>query len=385
MASDTNGTRVKSSNGSKDRFWNPRFWNGMGPGAWFSLLARNRFAVSPIKIPMALINTAVGPANFGFGLLQKLVYGRQIERTQIADDPIFIIGHWRSGTTLLHELLVLDERFTYPDTYDCFAPGHFLASGWIVRPTVGVLLPKRRPIDNMAAGWDRPQEDEFALCNLGARSPYSTVAFPNRPPQDQEYFALRDLAPEALDRWKQSLHYFLKCLTVRRAKRIVLKSPPHTFRVRTLLEMYPRAQFVHIVRDPYVVYPSTVNLWKRLYRDQGFQVPRYEGLSEHIVETFCQMYETFERDRPLLSPEQLCEVRYEDLIENPVEQIRSVYETLALGEFDRATPALQDYFASHKDYKTNRYEISPQVRAMIRRRWGPHMQHYGYAMETAEV
>ena len=43
----------------------------------------------------------------------------------------------------------------------------------------------------MAAGWDRPQEDEFALCNMGVRSPYLTIAFPNHPPQDQDYLDFR--------------------------------------------------------------------------------------------------------------------------------------------------------------------------------------------------
>ena len=112
-------------------------------------------------------------------------------------------------------------------------------------------------MDNMEAGWDRPQEDEFALCNMGSPSPYLTIAFPNRPPQDQEYFDLEGLSPQARERWKRRLVWFLKCVTVRRRKRIVLKSPPHTFRVKTLLELFPNARFVHIIRDPHVIFPST--------------------------------------------------------------------------------------------------------------------------------
>ena len=158
-----------------------------------------------------------------------------------------MIGHWRSGTTLLHELLVLDSRHTYADTYDCFAPNHFLVSSWLIRPTLGLLMPARRPVDNMAAGWDHPQEDEFALCNMGVPSPYLTAAFPNCPSQYPEYLDLRDVPPAAVQRWKDSLRWFLTCLTVRRPKRIVLKSPAHTCRIKVLLEMFPNAKFVHIV------------------------------------------------------------------------------------------------------------------------------------------
>ena len=133
-------------------------------------------------------------------------------------------------------------------------------------------------MDNMAAGWNHPQEDEFALCNMGARSPYLTIVFPNRPPQDQEYLDLERVSPEGLRRWKAKLRWFLQCITLRNPKRIVLKSPPHTCRVKVLLEMFPKAKFVHIVRDPYVIFPSTVNLWKRLYRDEGLQMPNLRGL-----------------------------------------------------------------------------------------------------------
>ena len=120
---------------------------------------------------------------------------------------------------------------------------------------------------------------------------------------------------------------------MRNPKRIVLKSPPHTARIRVLLEMFPKAKFVHIVRDPYVIFPSTVNLWKRLYRDQGLQMPTYEGLDEHVFATFTRMYEAFDRDRELIGPGQFCEIRYEDLIADPVEQMRSSLRATGAGRF----------------------------------------------------
>ena len=364
--------------GSKDRLWIPRFWNGMIPSAWFPLLLRNRFHVSPSRVPMSVILSATAISNWFLWVYQELIFARKIRRTEIEHDPIFIIGHWRSGTTLLHELLILDSRHTYADTYECFAPNHFLVSGWLIRPTIGILLPSRRPIDNMSAGWDRPQEDEFALCNMGIPSPYLSLIFPNHPPQNQEYFELADVPPEKLALWKRKLLWFLKCITMRRTKRIVLKSPPHTFRIKVLLEMFPRARFIHIIRDPYVVFPSTVNLWKRLSRDQGAQVPRYEGLEEHIFDTFTRMYEVFQRDRRLIDPARFCEVRYEDLVKDPVGQMRTVYEQLNLGRFEQVMPAFEQYAADKKDYQTNRYEITPETRDEITRRWGSFIERYGY-------
>jgi len=374
-----------SSSGSRDRPWIPRFWDGMTAGAWFSLVARNHAHISFRCWGMALIISAISVLNSLLGLLQRLVFGRRIASTALVEDPIFVIGHWRTGTTLLHELLILDDRTTYPDTYDCFAPAHFLVSGWFFRPVLKFLLPSRRPTDNMAAGWDRPQEDEFALCNLGARSPYLTISFPNHPPQDEQYFSLDDVSPADLRRWQQKWLGFLKCLTIRKPKQIVLKSPPHTFRIRVLLEMFPRARFVHIVRNPYETFPSTVKLWKRLYYDQGLQIPRYEGLEEYVLATFQRMYEVFQRDRHLIPAGQFCEVRYEDLVRDPVEQMRIVYDRLQLGDFSRVAPALERYFADQADYKTNQHQLSPLLADKIRGRWKTFFEQYGYAAEAGDL
>lgn len=385
MATAPNAPSAMPASGYKDRPWIPRFWNGMNVSGWFPLVVRNRCAVALPRVGMALIMTVLSFINSFLWAVQALLLGRRINRTKIEHDPIFIIGHWRTGTTLLHELMVLDGRHTYPDTYACFAPNHFLISGWLFKPWVRFLLPSRRPVDNMPAGWDRPQEDEFALCNMGIRSPYLTMTFPNRTPQDQQYLDLQELPPRAVARWKRGLVWFLKCVTLREPKRIVLKSPAHTCRIKVLIELFPDARFIHIVRDPYVIFPSTLKLWKRLYRDQGLQIPKYEGLEEHVLRTFARMYEVFERDRQLIRPARLCEVRYEDLIKDPIEQLRTIYDRLELGEFDQVLPALQEYAAGQKDYQTNRYEICGETRAEISRRWGSFIERYGYSSEPAEV
>jgi hypothetical protein len=370
--------KEQAMGGYKDRPWIPRFWDGMSTWGWIGLMARNRFAIAPHRIGMAVIVFIVSIFNFILWAIQTLIFGRRIARTALKNDPIFVIGHWRSGTTLLHELLVLDHRHAFPDTFACFDPNHFLISGWFFKPLLKILLPSRRPMDNMPAGWDRPQEDEFALCNMGVRSPYLTIVFPNRPPQDQEYLDLEGLPEKAVERWKSKLLWFLRCLTYRQPKRMVLKSPAHTCRIRVLLELFPKAKFVHIVRDPYVIFPSTVNLWKRLYKDEGLQSPKYRGLEEHVFQTFERMYKVFERDRRLIGPGQLSEVHYEDLIADPIAQMRRIYTDLQLGDFEAVRPAMETYMAGQKDYKTNRYEISPENRAEIRRRWEKYLMKYGY-------
>jgi omega-hydroxy-beta-dihydromenaquinone-9 sulfotransferase len=369
--------------GYRDHFWIPRFWAGMCPRGWISLLARNQFDVSPWRLPHALHILALSLCTGVLWLVQEVLLGWKIRRTPLKEDPIFVIGHWRAGTTLLHELLTLDPRYGCADTYACFAPNHFLVSGWFVRPLMKILLPRRRPMDNMAAGWNRPQEDEFALCNMGLRSPYLTLAFPNHPPQDQEYLDLRNVPPAARARWKRGLSWFLRCVTLRHPRRLVLKSPAHTCRIRTLLELFPNAKFVHIVRHPFAMFPSTVNLWKRLYADQGLHKPLFHGLEELVLATLTRMYEAFDEDRRLLAPDQLCTVRYEDLIADPPARMQWIYATLNLGEFDRAAPAIAAYFAQRRDYQTNQFEITPALRCELISRWSKYFNDYGYSSQDA--
>src|SRR5687768_14204774 len=106
----------------------PRFWHGMLFSGWVRLAVRNRFAVSLGRLPVALSVSCFSVGNSLLRLMQERVYGRKAANTPIKEPPVFIIGHWRSGTTLLHELLVLDKRHNFPTTYQCFAPGHFLVT-----------------------------------------------------------------------------------------------------------------------------------------------------------------------------------------------------------------------------------------------------------------
>ena len=364
--------------GSKIRPWMPRIWHGMNASAWYGLLWRNRFAVSPSRWGMVLAVCVFSVFNSLMWLVQMLIYGRRIARTEIKEDPLFIIGHWRSGTTMLHELLVLDRRHTYPDTYACFAPNHFLVSRFLIAWWLKYLMPSRRPMDNMPVGWDYPQEDEFALCSMGIPSPYLTFAFPNHPPAFEEYLDLKRVSPEGRARWKRGLLWFLKCLTLRDPKRLVLKSPPHTARIEVLLELFPNARFVHIVRDPYAVFPSTVKAWRRFYQDHAAQVPTYEGLEEHVLATFARMYEVLEESRKLVDPSRFCDVRYEDLVADPVGQIGHVYDKLGLDGFDDVLPALEQYAARTADYQASRYDLSPETRDAVTRRWAAFIRKYGY-------
>ncbi|HET6883264.1 MAG TPA: sulfotransferase [Pirellulales bacterium] len=378
-------SEAKDKAQAKARDWSPLFWTGMDFFGWLRLLGRNRCAVHRTRWHHAVLLTGMSLFHTLYRWWQWPWIGWRANRTKIVDEPIFVIGHWRAGTTLLHELMVLDERHTSPTTYECLVPNHFLSTESFARKFLNFLLPSHRPMDNMAAGWDRPQEDEFALCNLGLPSPYLTIAFPNRGPQYEEYLTLDGISPADRRHWQQTLVRFLRQITYRRPKRIVLKSPPHTCRIKPLLEVFPGARFVHIVRDPFVLYASTCNLWKTLYRKHGLQKPTFIGLEEYVLRTFERMYEKFEAERDLIDSDRFCEVRYEELVRDPIASMRTIYEKLGLDAFDSVLPALEQYVAATEGYQTNRYEISDEARQEVSQRWADFIRRYGYSPEPAGV
>lgn len=358
-------------------------WLGMDFFAWARLLGRNRLAIDWAKLPLALFITFVAVGNTGLRWLQSLWFGRRVRAVTVPDDPIFIIGHWRTGTTMLHELMSLDPRLRCPTTYECLSPNHFLLSEQVVRRFFRFMLPRKRPFDNVRMGFDRPQEDEAALSLRGQPSPFLTVAFPSRPPMDSAYIDLEGLSPPRLAKWKSRLLRFLQLLLFKRPGRLVLKSPQHAFRLRVLREMFPRAKFIHIVRDPYVVFPSTIHFWRTMYETYGFQRFDPNSLREYVFSTFEQMHDKLTATRALIDTANFYELRYEELANDPVEQMAALYKFLEIGDFDVVRPAVEQYAEQSKRYQTNDYPLDAPTRDEITRRWADYCKQYGY--ETNEI
>ena len=357
----------------------PRIWHGMPAKVWFSNLARNRFAFSWSRLHYALGVSAFCPVTSMLAIVQKLGWARAIAKTELERPPVFILGHWRSGTTLLHEYLGLDPRFASPTTYQCFAPWHFLLTEGMVTRYGNWLLPDRRPMDNMKAGWALPQEDEFALMNLGAPSPYLLLMFPNHPVPYTETLDSARFGPADLQPWRRQFEWFVKALTYKTRKQLLLKSPPHTGRIGILRQMYPDSKFIHIVRDPRKLYPSTMKLWNSLDENQALQSPTDQSmLQSFVLESLVSMYRAFDHDRASVPDSQIIDVRYEQFIAQPVQTLENIYKHLDLGPYDSIRSNWENKSEQERGYQTNKLQIDPEQEAMILDRWSDYARKYGY-------
>jgi hypothetical protein len=233
-------------------------------------------------------------------------------------------------------------------------------------------------MDAMPMGFDRPQEDELALLALGQPSPMWWVGYPGEQ-TGQRYLTLRELPPSERDRWLATLQNFLRLVSYRRPGRtIVLKSPAHTARLGLLSPAFPAARFVHVVRDPVAVFASTVHLWTTVHAISGLTAMDSTDLYAYVLNTYVHMYREFFATVSALPPGSFHQLRYEDLVANPLGTLEECYESLGLGGFTDAAPRIEKYLERAGGFRKNDFEISGECRDQIRARWAPIYSKWGY-------
>lgn len=361
----------------------PITWRQIHTASWLRLLARNRFDVDPSHRLEAVSCTLQNIVSTLLGGLQNLLFSGTLARTRLLDDPFFVVGHWRSGTTWLFDLLASDGRWAYPTHTDCHYAQHVLLSGRLVEAIGARAGVVARALDKVPLGPNTPAEDEFALMVLGQPSMYHEFVFPNRPPPYPQYLELAHLSPAALRDWEQTFHRFLRILTLRHRKPLLVKSPTHTARLSVLARMFPRARFLYIVRNPFDVVPSMMKVLRHMYQYFGLQTPTFAGLEDHVLDIYRRLFDSLARGRDEVAPERFHELRYEDLVTDPMGQIETAYERLALGGFAEARPRIAAYVESVRgNAPPHRAPLPDGLAERIQRTCAPTFERYGYALDA---
>ncbi|MBX7103731.1 MAG: sulfotransferase [Gemmataceae bacterium] len=371
------------STAPKNDGWMPHVWEGADFFTWIRFLRVHHFRVSLRYLWVAAIASIVTFIHSVCWLIQQIFWRHRVRKTPRVTDPIFILGHWRSGTTFLHELLIRDPRHTYPNYYQCLEPNHFLLAERFITLAMPYLLPKRRPMDDLPITWDSPQEDEFALMLMGQPSYYTHIGFPNTRPVDFDWLDFRGISEKRQDAWSAALESFLRQVSFKNpGRRLVLKSPPHTARIPALVRRFPNATFVHIVREPYRLLPSTIKMWTALYHFHTMENVDLGQVEKTVLEAGQRLFRGYEAGKASIPAGRLYELRYEDLMAQPLGEMEKLYRALGLGDFTPARPAIEAYLATLKDYKPTTAEASPDVRAKVDEYWGDTVARYGYARPT---
>jgi omega-hydroxy-beta-dihydromenaquinone-9 sulfotransferase len=316
-------------------------------------------------------------------LLQDLFYGGKIAETDLSDaELVFIVGHWRSGTTHLHYLMAEDPSFGYLTNYQALFFNIAHLSTARMKALVKPFFPRRRPQDNVRITPDAPQEEEQPLSTMTARSGLGGFYFPRNDVYFRKYLFFEGCSEAEIAAWEEDYRELLQSISLLNGKKdLVLKNPHNTGRIAVLSRMFPQAKFIFIHRNPYDIYQSTLHLYDSIVKTQFLQHISPEQLQEKIVSCFRQMFRAYESGRSHLREDQLIEISYSSLSQRPLETAQQIYRRLSLPGFDAARPRMEQYLSRIGVYRPNAYEpLSDETLDILNREWAPYFQRFGYEM-----
>ena len=217
--------------------------------------------------------------------LQDKKYEKFLASKPLEHDPVFILGHWRSGTTFMHNVFSCDKHFGYNTTYQTVFPHLMMWGQPFFKKNMSWLMPDKRPTDNMELAVDLPQEEEFALTNM---MPYTYYNFWFLPKHTQEYadkyLLFEDITDAELKVFEETFTKLIKIsLWNTNGTQFLSKNPPHTGRVKELVKMFPNAKFIYLMRNPYTVFESTRSFFTNTIKPLQLQNITPEELQENIL------------------------------------------------------------------------------------------------------
>lgn len=314
--------------------------------------------------------------------VQDRRYQELLAEKPLENDPVFILGHWRSGTTFVHNIFAQDKHFGYTTTYQTVFPHLMMFGQPMFKKTMGWLMPDKRPTDNMELAPDLPQEEEFAISNMMPYSYYDFWFFPKRMQEYcDRYLTFEKITSQELEVFKKTFEKLVKIsLWNTGGTQYLSKNPPHTGRVKALVELFPNAKFIYLMRNPYTVFESTRSFFSNTIKPLELQHISEEEMELNILEAYTKLYKAYEAQKHFIPEGNLFEVKFEDFEKNALETTRKAYAQLQIPGFKEAEPAIEAYVNKKKGYKKNKYEYKPRTVQLVNEHWGYALKDWGYDM-----
>ena len=341
------------------------------------LLSQNG-PVSPPNMPIALAAGLSAAGRLPFTLGERALVAWRKRQMEAMPAPIFIVGHWRSGTTHLYNLLTR-SGFGYVTPIAAGMPHEFMTLGRWLRPWLVRMLPKTRYVDQMEVRADSPQEDEIPLGSMCPLSFYHGIYFPKRFERHfRRSMFLEGCTSAEIQAWQSALTRFIDKLWLEHGQRLVIKNPIHTCRIPLIRDLYPNALFIHIYRNPHYVFRSTRRFYRKLLEQFAWQPFDHLDLDRCVLEGYGRMMEQIWRDKIALPDHHFAEIRFEDLERDPLAEIRRVFAQLELGDTDAIEPAMRQYLERVAGFRKTTFEPCEDQRALVERHWALFLERLGY-------
>ncbi len=342
---------------------------------------RALITLKPRYLPRLLGLTALSAAMTPLRLWERLRWHRTLSQTTPAP-PLFVLGHWRSGTTHLHNLLSTDPALGHLPMVQAVMPGSFLSFSALAKLLFDHLLPATRPMDQVSWTMETPQEEEIALSKWVPEAFFTHLMAPQLMAERFESQILLGHTPGwAERRWQRAYRTTVQKAAVwSQGRRLVLKNPANTGRIHLLLQMYPQGRFVFIHRNPYAVFVSMRRFYDTLFALLGLQPMTAEQRDDLILTGYEALMRRYLTQRTQIPAGHLVEVRFDELERTPTAIIHDIRRRLDMKPLgDAGQTALQKHLDGVKGYRKNTLPgPEPQALAQINARWAFAFDTWGW-------
>lgn len=305
------------------------------------------------------------------------------------EKPVFIIGMPRSGSTFLHELLAEDPANRAPRAWEVMFP----VAGRAGEADRSRRIRKART----CLWWFRrlaPQAD--AVYPLRAMTPHECVAIHSytflseefistcRIPSYETFLRATDLTPAYL--WQRRFLQHLQSGSA--GKRWILKSPDHARGLEELMTVFPDACIIQTHRNPLDVLRSSTHLTRvlrGLYGRPGNLAETWDREARMLAQC-TENFLHFRDLHPELS-ERIVDIKYGDLVTEPLVAVRRIYQQLGIAWIEPAVERMRQLAAQRSRYAGIRSDTPAEVKletGMVAARFQRYCSRFGVPFKQAE-
>ena len=322
-----------------------------------------------------------------FRLLEKKKYDDVLEHTDPDRAPVFIIGHWRSGTTYTHTLLSQDPGFVYQTKYQNFFSDNFLVTEDFFKPFISRTIDFFSPVKqwqsriSKSMNLDTPSESDTALISEISEYTYHWAHL--FPKAYEEYFNkylfCENLSKQELQNWQNTTRTMISKAYLRTPHgRLLIKNPGDTARIKYLLDIYPDARFVFIHRNPYEVFYSNLKLWTLVQQSVAMQQISEDEKKQIVLKVYTKLHQHYLEQKKLLKPHQLIELGFDEISEKPLQAVEKIYQQLSLQGFDDAYPWIRNFLNEQPPRRNQQYEFKKEDLRLINEYWDLAFKQWNY-------
>ncbi len=311
--------------------------------------------------------TAIRQVTVGFRALDEVLYPEY--RKQKIDRPVFVFANPRSGTTLAHRLISMDDEvFTTVKLYQTIFPSVTATRTFqrlieVAQTRVGNVLNGVYDFFNnpLETRWtevhhlslDQPEED---VCTLlwSLQSPATGLLFPFMDELQSQTWLDRQ-NPDQRTAFMDSYENTLKRHVYQAGgKRFLNKNVFFAPSVRSMYERFPDAAFVYLIRNPIDSLPSFLNMFYQAWKAHSPGI-RPDGEEIQALKQLGYEYYRYALEcRREIPKDQFIVVRYEDLVRDPKSTILGLYGRLGMPVSEAFEARLDDAIKGHRDWESSR-------------------------------